>query len=110
MAVADRANRTKFRDQVLKPMLADGLLEVTIPDKPTSSKQRYRATDKGRILLASPKEGGAWPQRIGSWTRSGSRELEHTYPGVSRDKVRRILREQQAAEAVECQGRGPGAR
>jgi ATP-dependent DNA helicase RecG len=42
MAVADRANRTKFRDQVLNPLLADGLLEMTIPDKPTSSKQRYR--------------------------------------------------------------------
>lgn len=53
MAVADRTNRTKFRDQVIKPMLADGLLEMTIPDKPTSSKQRYRITDKGRNLLAS---------------------------------------------------------
>jgi ATP-dependent DNA helicase RecG len=40
-------------------LLADGLLEMTIPDKPTSSKQRYRTTDKGRNLLASLKEGGA---------------------------------------------------
>ncbi|MDP2792476.1 MAG: hypothetical protein Q8O25_00080 [Sulfurisoma sp.] len=47
------------RDQVLKPMLADGLLEMTIPDKPTSSKQRYRTTDIGRNLLASLKAGGA---------------------------------------------------
>lgn len=52
MAIAERADRTKFRDQVLKPLLADGLLEMTIPDKPTSSKQRYRTTDKGRNLLA----------------------------------------------------------
>ena len=52
MIIAERANRTKFRDQVLKPLLADGLLEMTIPDKPTSSKQRYRTTDKGRNLLA----------------------------------------------------------
>jgi ATP-dependent DNA helicase RecG len=59
MAVADRANRTKFRDQVLNPLLADALLEMTIPDKPTSSKQRYRTTDIGRNLLASLKEGGA---------------------------------------------------
>ncbi len=36
-------------------------------------------------------------------------ELEQTCPGVSRDMVRRVLREQQAAGAVECQGRGPGA-
>ena len=59
MAVTDRTNRTKFRDQVLKSMLADGLLEMTVPDKPTSSKQRYRLSDKGRNLLASLKEGGA---------------------------------------------------
>ncbi len=36
-------------------------------------------------------------------------ELEQTCPGVSRDMVRRVLREQQAAGSVECQGRGPGA-
>jgi len=37
------------------------------------------------------------------------KELEHTCPGVSRDTVRRVLREQQSAGVVECQGRGPGA-
>ena len=26
---------------------------MTIPDKPTSSKQRYRLTEKGRNLLAT---------------------------------------------------------
>jgi len=57
MAVAGRTNRTKFRDQVIKPMLADGLLEMTIPDKPTSSRQRYRTTDKGRTLLATMAGG-----------------------------------------------------
>lgn len=36
-------------------------------------------------------------------------ELEQTCPGVSRDMVRRVLREQQAAGVVECRGRGPGA-
>ncbi|MEO6563653.1 MAG: Fic family protein [Nitrosospira sp.] len=36
-------------------------------------------------------------------------ELEQTCPGVSRDMVRRVLREQRAAGAVDCQGRGPGA-
>ena len=35
--------------------------------------------------------------------------LEQACPGVSHDMVRRVLREQQAAGAVECQGRGPGA-
>ena len=37
-------------------------------------------------------------------------QLEHVCPGVSRDMIRRVLREQQAAGAVECQGRGPAAR
>lgn len=53
MAIAERADRTKFRDQVLKPLLADNLLAMTIPDKPTSRNQRYRTTDKGRALLAT---------------------------------------------------------
>lgn len=53
MTIAERADRTKFRNQVLKPMLADKLLEMTIPDKPTSSNQRYRTTAKGKSVLAS---------------------------------------------------------
>jgi ATP-dependent DNA helicase RecG len=59
MAIAERADRTKFRNQVLKPMLADGLLEMTVPDKPTSSKQRYRTTEKGRAVLIATGEGAA---------------------------------------------------
>ena len=45
-------------------------------------------------------------QSSGGFTIS---ELERICPGVSRDMVRRVLREQQAAGAVECQGRGPAA-
>lgn len=37
-------------------------------------------------------------------------QLELHCPGVSRDMVRRVLREQQAAGKVECQGRGPAAK
>jgi ATP-dependent DNA helicase RecG len=59
MAIAGRADRTKFRHQVLKPLLAEGLLEMTIPHKPTSSKQRYRTTDKGKAQLAALGEAGA---------------------------------------------------
>lgn len=58
MAIAERADRTKFRHQVLKPLLDDNLLAMTIPDKPTSRNQRYRTTDKGRALLAT-LPGGA---------------------------------------------------
>ena len=51
MDIAERSDRTKFRNQVLAPLLVDGLLEMTIPEKPTSSKQRYRLTAKGREAL-----------------------------------------------------------
>lgn len=36
-------------------------------------------------------------------------ELEQACPGVSRDMVRRVLREQKEAGAIACRGRGPGA-
>ena len=42
-----------FREAYLKPALALGLIEMTIPDKPTSSKQRYRLTAKGRRVLGA---------------------------------------------------------
>jgi hypothetical protein len=32
---------------------------MTIPDKPTSSKQRYRTTDKGKAQLAAIDGAGA---------------------------------------------------
>ena len=51
MTVLGRSNRTKFRDQVLRPILEAGWLEMTIPDKPTSSKQKYRLTPLGRHIL-----------------------------------------------------------
>lgn len=53
MVIAERADRTKFRKRVLKPLLTDNLLAMTIPDKPMSRNQRYRTTDKGRALLTT---------------------------------------------------------
>ena len=47
MQLAGRRDRTKFRNQVLKPVMGAGWLEMTIPDKPCSSKQKYRITAKG---------------------------------------------------------------
>jgi len=43
-----RTDRTKFQNQFLRPLLDAGLLEMTIPDKPRSSKQQYRITEAGR--------------------------------------------------------------
>ena len=52
MQVVGRSNRTKFRNQVLKSLMEAGWLEMTIPDKPRSSRQQYRLTAKGRELQA----------------------------------------------------------
>jgi ATP-dependent DNA helicase RecG len=52
-APSGRTNRTKFRDQVVAPLLDAGLLEMTIPDKPRSPKQRYQTTLAGREFLES---------------------------------------------------------
>jgi hypothetical protein len=45
-----------FRKAYLLPALEAGLIEMTIPEKPRSSKQKYRVTDKGRQVIA--KHGG----------------------------------------------------
>jgi ATP-dependent DNA helicase RecG len=44
-------DREHFRKTYLEPLLVAGWLEMTIPDKPRSSKQRYRTTDLGRKVL-----------------------------------------------------------
>lgn len=44
-------HRETFLDNYLTPMLENGLLDRTIPDKPTSPNQKYRLTAKGRAWL-----------------------------------------------------------
>ena len=50
-------DRKSFRERYPRPTLADGLIEMTIPDKPNSRLQRYRLTDKGRQWLHLRDEG-----------------------------------------------------
>ena len=50
------SDRKSFRERYLKPALDDGLIEMTIPDKPNSRLQKYRLTDKGRQWLAQQGE------------------------------------------------------
>ena len=50
MTILGLENREHFRLTYLQPALAAGLLEMTIPDKPTSKNQKYRATKKGKEL------------------------------------------------------------
>lgn len=42
-----------FREAYLKPALAAGLIDMTLPDKPRSSRQRYRLTEVGRRAKAA---------------------------------------------------------
>ena len=42
-----------FREHYQQPAVAMELIEMTIPDKPRSSKQKYRLTDAGKNLLKS---------------------------------------------------------
>lgn len=46
-------HRPKFLYNYLQPAIELGLIELTIPDKPNSSKQKYRLTEKGRRLKLS---------------------------------------------------------
>lgn len=48
-------DRFHFREAYLLLGLEAGVIEMTIPDKPSSSKQKYRLTGKGRALLVSLK-------------------------------------------------------
>jgi predicted HTH transcriptional regulator len=56
MAPSGVKNKTRFRDQVVAPLLDAGLLEMTIPDKPRSSKQQYRISEAGRAALATTRK------------------------------------------------------
>jgi len=42
------SNRTKFKKKYINPLIDEGLLEMTIPDKPNSSLQKYRITELGK--------------------------------------------------------------
>ncbi|WP_027360479.1 Fic family protein [Desulforegula conservatrix] len=41
-------DRKSFRTRYLLPALAEGLIEMTIPEKPNSRLQKYRLTEKGQ--------------------------------------------------------------
>ncbi len=45
-----------FREAYLLPALKLGGIEMTLPDKPRSSKQRYRITPRGEEILKQHRE------------------------------------------------------
>lgn len=46
------SHRPTFRANYLNPALAAGFIELTIPEKPNSRLQKYRLTERGRMLLS----------------------------------------------------------
>ena len=51
LSTTGRTDRSKFRRNVLLPLIQDDFIEMTIPDKPRSQHQRYRITQAGREVL-----------------------------------------------------------
>jgi len=56
MALSGLKHWKTFQTNYLNPLLVNGILERTIPEKPQSPLQRYRLTAKGRALLDKLKE------------------------------------------------------
>ena len=55
MSQLARHNRTKFREQFIRPLLDKGWLALTIPDKPNHPRQRYAPTAAGLQALAAAR-------------------------------------------------------
>ena len=47
------SNTTKFRTKYVSPLIEAQFVGMTLPNKPTSPKQRYFLTDNGKALLAN---------------------------------------------------------
>jgi ATP-dependent DNA helicase RecG len=54
LIITGYTQRAHFRRHHLEPLLAGGVLRMTVPDKPQSSKQKYVLTETGIALKALP--------------------------------------------------------
>ncbi|WP_343089314.1 Fic family protein [Methanocalculus natronophilus] len=75
---AELKDRENFRKNYLKPLLEDGFLEPMIPDKPSSSNQRYRTTAAGRAFIEAASE-----EKAGEKTRrhpASNPQVPRRYP------------------------------
>ena len=46
MEIIKRTNKSKFKNTIINPLVENGFLELTYPDKPKSPTQKYRLTSK----------------------------------------------------------------
>mgnify|MGYP000128527676 CR=1 FL=1 len=51
IALFNFSDRTKFKRKYINPLISEGLLAMTVPDKPNSRLQNYYTTEKGKSLL-----------------------------------------------------------
>jgi ATP-dependent DNA helicase RecG len=51
MDLLDWKDRTKFRNKFINPFLETGVMLMTSPDKPKSSRQKYYLSEKGKAFL-----------------------------------------------------------
>lgn len=51
MELAHQTSKRQYRRDILVPAIESGLIERTIPDKPTSRYQKYRLTDKALQIM-----------------------------------------------------------
>jgi hypothetical protein len=63
--------QANFRDRYLRPSLALGVVEMTIPDKPNSRFQRYQITAKGRQLIKAGNFDETWGNKKPFWPFDG---------------------------------------
>jgi ATP-dependent DNA helicase RecG len=56
MAALSLKDEKHFREHYQQSAVGAGLVEMTIPEKPRSSKQRYRLTEQGRQVLSAHRE------------------------------------------------------
>ncbi|MGF1636583.1 MAG: Fic family protein [Cyclobacteriaceae bacterium] len=50
MSLLNLTHRENFRSNYLHKVIELGLVEFTIPNKPNSSKQKYKLSSKGRYI------------------------------------------------------------
>ena len=46
MKILNRANKSKFKNVIINPLVDNGFFELTNPDKPKSPTQKYRLTNE----------------------------------------------------------------
>lgn len=63
LAISGLSQRAHFKSQHLDPLLAGGVLRMTVPDKPTSSNQHYVLTEAGLKLKAMQGQSGDVPKQ-----------------------------------------------